>query len=226
MAQLRVNRFGRTYASGKALSIDMRDRIINRSVNEGLSYAETSRQLCVSESVAGNIVKNYETSGAVEAKDLKLRRSNSSKLSLGDRILIETMVDASSTTSLRGMQTELQRFGDCGLVSLLTISRHIRITVCKKTIQGRVSKLVQERFTSENVVNTQLYFDYVSTKDPVKLKFFMKLVYGFPMPACDIMDTIRSGSHKIELKSFYLMKILNIFDNFFSFPFFFQEFLG
>ena len=31
---------------------------------------------------------------------------------------------------------------------------------------------------------------------------------------------------KIQLKSFYLMKILNIFDHFFSFPFFFQEFLG
>ena len=81
----------------------MRYRIIDKSVNEGLSYAETSRQLCVSESVVGNIVKNYQTSGAVEAKGLKLRRRNSSKLFLGDHLLIEIRVYASSTASLREM---------------------------------------------------------------------------------------------------------------------------
>ena len=100
-------------------------------------------------------------------------RRDLEKASFGDSVLLETIVGTSGTTLLEEIQRELELSGDCGRVSLPTISRHVRnaLPSGNKCTRKRVSKLAQERFTEENIIYTQLYIDYIHQKDPMKNKF-------------------------------------------------------
>ena len=55
-------------------------------------------------------------------------------------------------------------FGDCGELSLSTLSRHVRKNLLsgKDYSRKRLEKCAGERFTNENLVYTQLYLDYLS----------------------------------------------------------------
>ena len=109
-------------------------------------------------------------------------RRDLEKVSFGDSVLLETIVGTSEITSLEEIQRELELSGDCGRVSLPTISRHIRnaLPSGNKHTRKRVSKLAQERFTEDNIIYTQLYIDYIHQKDPMKIKFFDES--GFRLP--------------------------------------------
>ena len=66
MAQIyRLNKFGRTYAPGRALSDDMRARVINKVSNEGLSCAQTERELAISDRIAKKMVDCYAATGDI-----------------------------------------------------------------------------------------------------------------------------------------------------------------
>ena len=74
-----------------------------------------------------------------------------SKLSFGDSMLLETIVQRKGSTSPKEIKSELSNFGDCGELSLSTLSRHVRLGKC-----------AGESFTHENLVYTQLYLDYLT----------------------------------------------------------------
>ena len=90
--------------------------------------------------------------------------SNPSKLSYGDSVLLETIVEARGMTSLAEIQSELEAAEDCSRVSFSTISRHIKnkLPLNRRYTRKRVSKLAKERFADANMVYTQHYIDYVS----------------------------------------------------------------
>ena len=55
-----------------------------------------------------------------------------SKLSFGDSMLLETIVQRKGFTSLKEIKSELSNFGDCGELSLSTLSRHVRKKPAKR----------------------------------------------------------------------------------------------
>ena len=105
-----------------------------------------------------------------------------SKLSFGDSMLLETIVQSKGSTSLKEIKSELSNFGDCGEPSLSTLSRHVRknLPSGKDYSRKRLGKCAGERFTHENLVYTQLFLDYLSDKDPSAVKFFDET--GFQLP--------------------------------------------
>lgn len=104
------------------------------------------------------------------------------KLTYGDSILLETMVLSQGSASLKELQTDLNTYGNSGVLSLSTISRHIRnrLPSDKKYSRKRLGKISTDRFTHNNLVYTQLYLDYMSGKDPLSVKFFDES--GFQLP--------------------------------------------
>ncbi|XP_044167748.1 uncharacterized protein LOC122951772 [Acropora millepora] len=103
-------------------------------------------------------------------------------MSLGDSMLLETIVQGKGSTSLKEIKSELSNFGDCGELSLSTLSRHVRknLPSGKDYSRKRLGKCAGERFTHENLVYTLPFLDYLSDKDPSSVKFFDET--GFQLP--------------------------------------------
>ena len=80
------------------------------------------------------------------------------------------------------MKLELGNFGDCGELSLSTLSKHVRknLSSGKDYLPKHLGKCAGERFTHENLVYTQLFLDYLCNKDPSSVKFFDES--GFQLP--------------------------------------------
>ena len=97
-------------------------------------------------------------------------------------MLLETIVQSKGPTSLKEIKSELSNFGDCGELSLTTLSRHVRknLPSGKDYSRKRLGKCAGERFTHENLVYTQLFLDYLCDKDTSSVKFFDET--GFQLP--------------------------------------------
>ena len=96
MAQIyRLNKSGRTYTTGRALFDDMRARVTDNVLNEGPSCAQTGRELAILDRTATKIVDYYAAMGDNCPKDLKTGRSRLSKVSFGDQMLMETLINTS-----------------------------------------------------------------------------------------------------------------------------------
>ena len=106
--------------------------------------------------------EHYRETGNIEPLSRKHIRTRS-KLSFGDSMLQETIVQSKGSTSLNARKSELSNFGDYGELSLSTLSRHVRknLPSGKDYSHKRLGKCAGERFTHENLVDTQLYLDYL-----------------------------------------------------------------
>ena len=142
---------------------------------------EVSRRLRIRPSTVSKYAKMYREKGDIKPFPRKHIRTRS-KLSFGDSMLLETIVQTKGSTSLKEMKSELSNFGDCGEVSTSTISRHVRnrLPSTKSYSRKRLGKCAAERFTHGNLVYTQWYLDYLSEKDPSAVKFFDET--GFQLP--------------------------------------------
>ena len=125
--------------------------------------------------------KQYRETGNIDPLSRKHIRTPS-KLSFGDSMLLETIVQSKGPTSLKEIKSELSNFGYCGELSLTTLSRHVRknLPSGKDYSRKRLGKCAGERFTHENFVYTQLFLDYLCDKDTSSVKFFDET--GFQLP--------------------------------------------
>ena len=199
---IKVNKSGRTYHKGKPLSMDVRQNVIDKLM-QGKTYADISKDLGIAKSSVRNIVKLYNQSGDL-VPVYQHNRRDLEKVSFGDSVLLETIVGTSGITSLEGIQRELELSGDCGRVSLPTISRHIRnaLPSGNKYTRKRVSKLAQERFTEDNIIYAQLYIDYIHQKDPMKIKFFDESGFRLPEAGLRHYEYAPSGLPCVEIQRY------------------------
>lgn len=174
-----VNKFGRSYKQGDSLSLDLRAQIVELSGNT--SMREIARRFRIDPSTVSRILKRYEQHGTV-APDSRDHTRTLKKLTFQDSILLETMVLNKGSTSLKELQADLNRFGNCGVLSQSTISKHVRneLPSGKHYSRKRLGKIPQDRFSHANLVYTQLYLDNLSNKDPSTIKFFDEC--GFQLP--------------------------------------------
>ncbi|CAB3997076.1 Ankyrin repeat domain-containing 34B [Paramuricea clavata] len=175
-----INKFGRNYKVGVSLSEDYRHQVIELSHNNN-SYREISSRLRIQPSTVSKIIKRYRDTGQTTSLPRDHIRTES-KLSYNDSLLLETIVANKGSTSLREMQEQLNEYGNCGQISLNTISRNVRCNLPSglKYSRKRLGKCVDQRFTNENLIYTQIYLDYISTKNPAAIKFFDES--GFQLP--------------------------------------------
>ena len=125
--------------------------------------SEICERYRINRSTVHKYTKQYRETGNVEPLSRKHIRTRS-KLSSGDSMSLETIVQSNGSTSLKEIKSELSNFGDSGELSLSTLSRHVRknLPSGKDYSRKRLGKCAGERFTHENLVYTQLYLDYLS----------------------------------------------------------------
>ena len=174
-----INKYGRNFKPGIPLTKDFRNEVIQMAAARPVS--EICERYRVNRSTVHKYTKQYRETGNIDPLSRKHIRTPS-KLSFGDSMLLETIVQSKGSTSLKEIKSELSNFGDCGEVSLSTLSRHVRknLPSGKDYSRKRLGKCAGERFTHENLVYTQLYLDYLSDKDPSSVKFFDET--GFQLP--------------------------------------------
>jgi len=76
--------------------------------------------------------------------------------------------------SRRELQAVLADIGDVQDISLSALSKAIKSKLLsgKRYSRKKITHLAKERFTYETMVYTQLFINYLSSKDPAKVKFF------------------------------------------------------
>jgi transposase len=104
-------------------------------------------------------------------------RINNRKLTDNDLELIETLKANKGSISMREISEILEEFGDVqgqGGIAMSTISRAIksRLLSGKKYSRKKITHVALQRFTFTNVLYTQLFVNYLSSKDARKIKFF------------------------------------------------------
>ena len=88
---------------------------------------------------------------------------------------LETLKNTKGSISLGELYLVLEDFGDIRReISISTISRAIksRLLSGQCYTRKRITHVAQERFTDENMLYTQIFINYLSSKDPRKIKFF------------------------------------------------------
>ena len=98
--------------------------------------------------------------------------SISAKLQEQDLELIEVLKVHSPAMFLSEVIEELERFGG-QQISMSAVSRAINRLPSGQQYSGKnLTKVARERFTADNLFDTQLFNNYLSSKDPRRLKFF------------------------------------------------------
>ena len=180
METRKVNKFGRSYRPGVALDQDFKCSIIDRIISYGgdriTGYITRSfTQLADELRVSVNTVKSVWYRYCEEMQTLAKPKggSTSAKLQEEDLELIEVLKVHSPAMSLSEIIEELEQFGG-QQISMSAVSRAIknRLPSGQQYSRKKLTKVASERFTADNLFYTQLFINYLSSKDPRRLKFF------------------------------------------------------
>ena len=178
-----LNNRGRTFESGKALSNDLRRCLKDEIVSTGGNtitgyfpgtYEAVATKFRVARSVVRKVWKNFCNDNIESAMPKGGPNRNLDKLTGEDLELIETLKVQRGSISLSEICQELVDLGLQDNISASTVSRAIKTTMPsgKRYSRKRITHSAKERFTPENMLYTQLFMNYVSSKDPYTIKFF------------------------------------------------------
>ena len=175
-AEMQVSSRGRTFENGKALSDDIRRSIIDEIVLAGGNtvtgyFPGTYEAIATKLRLARSTVRKIWTNDcdnliSESAMPKGGGNRNRDKLTADDLQLIETLKVQRGSITLREICEEN--------VSASTISRAIKSGMLSGKCYSRkkITYVARERFTHQNMVYTQLFMNYVRSKDPYTLKFF------------------------------------------------------
>ena len=182
MANLKANKEGRTYAPGLALLDDMRRLIIDDILQAGgdrttgytaISFNEVARRHKVSHNSVASIWKRF--CNDYTEKRAHCGGDHSGKLTDEDLELIETLKTEKGSITLSEIYEILEEVKHENIdISLSTISRALKNKMLsgKAYSRKKITRVASQRFTATNMLYTQLFIDYLSSKDPWCLKFF------------------------------------------------------
>ena len=181
----RISKKGRTYIKGRFVGSDLRRIVIDDIISAG-RCPETAYFLGEFKYVADKFklsnttIKNIWVSFC-ERKTVDPHPhggGNPSKLGREDLKLIEVLITANPTISHKELLDKLEEHGDVfGEASRSELSRviHCRMISGKEYMRKKVTTVAIERFSHINMVYTQMFTNYLHSKDPFTLKFFAKL---------------------------------------------------
>lgn len=178
----KVNKFGRSYVSGTSLSLDVRRLVIDKILLEGgdrvtgffpSTFSKIATDLNITIPTVSKIWKQF--CDTYDEMPLSRGGDFNKKLDDGDLELIEVLKMANGSISLKELYSELEQFGNVGgNITISSISRAIksRLLSGKRYTRKKISRVATERFTYSNMLYTQIFIDYLSSKDVGKIKFF------------------------------------------------------
>ncbi|XP_031552128.1 uncharacterized protein LOC116289370 [Actinia tenebrosa] len=178
---MNINKAGRSYQPGKSLDYDLREVIITKCFGYGgdplynflpVSLSTIAEEAGVAKNTVRKVWSEFCTTRTVNPR----ARGGDfcSKLSAGDLELIEVLKTTRGSISLRELHAVLDDVGDVTDISLSAISKAIKSKLLsgRKYSRKKITHVARERFTNDNMVYTQLFINYLSAKDPQKIKFF------------------------------------------------------
>ncbi|CAB3982844.1 Hypothetical predicted protein [Paramuricea clavata] len=120
-----------------------------------------------------------------------------SKLEEGDLELIEVLKVNSPSISLSEIIQELPALE----ISMSAILRAIknRLPSGEQYTRKKLTRLARERFTPENMFYTQLFINYLSSKDPYRLKFFDEAGIKIPCVGTRTYGHSAKGTRSVEV---------------------------
>ena len=208
----RENTHGRLYLPGKPLSKDLRLLIINKIILEGVDLAagvfygkftNIARSLNVSSAVVSRVWKRFCTEGTASPK--KNNGGHPSHLSQGDLQLIEHLKRCKPSITHTEIIHELSEFGELPYGDVSTcVSRAVkyRLPSEKQFTYKKITRIAQERFTLQNMAYTQIFIDYLHTKDPYTLYFFDECGLKLPEHGTRNYGHAPVGEKAVELKRY------------------------
>ena len=174
-----MNKFGRSYRTRIALDEALRSLVIDRILLEGgdrvtgyipRSFRCFSDELKLSVNTITKIWRKYcqELSINPRAKG----GTKWSKLTGEDLELIELLKIEQPSVSLAEIISYLEEM-DGVEVSMVTVSRALKHKLQSGPFtRKKITKIARERFTQTKIFYTQLFINYLATKDPRRIKFF------------------------------------------------------
>ena len=212
---LKFSKCGRTFESGKALSLDFRRNIIDKILGERGDRATQNipcgyTKIAAHFKVTPNTVKKIWTRFCQEYNERSLPTSGGKppKLTQADLELIEVLKTAQGSISLVEIFEILDELGDIqGEVSLSTLSRAVRnrLPSGRKYTRKKITQIAAERFTNNNILYTQLFMNYINAKDPHRVKYFDEA--GIKLPDC---GTRKYGNYVLKWSEKLNLLILHL----------------
>lgn len=205
---MNVSKKGRSYSQGKSLDGDLRRLIIDHCLSSGgnpvnrylpVTYKSIADRYRVHLSTVTKIWKNFCDKAQVNPD--RKGGDRCSKLSEGDLELIEILKSVKGSVQLKEIYSILEEFGDVESISLPSISRAVKSKLLsgKRYTRKRITHVAAERFTQENMIYTQLFIDYLSSKDPSRIKFFDEAGVKTPNVGTRLYGNAPSGERCVEV---------------------------
>lgn len=209
----KISSKGRSYNPGKALSSDIRIGIIDKIIQRGGNsitgvfpghFTDIASEFNVSSAVVSKIWKRYCDNNTFSPK--KHSGGGNSSLSDGDLQLLEVLKRQKPSISYSEIIDALYDFGDLPLGSTTTTAigravRH-RLPSGEAFSFKKTTHIAQERFTIQNMTYTQLFVDYLYTKDPYTLKYFDECGVKLPINGARKYGHAPIGERAIEVKRY------------------------
>ncbi len=178
---MKLSKRGRTFDCGKAVSDDLKKSIIDEIVLAGGNvvtgyfpgtYEAVAAKFRVARSTVRKVWERF-----CDSNELTLPKGganqNRTKLSEEDLEMIEALKVRKGSISLSEICEELAALGLQGNIHASTVSRALKSKMPsgKRYSRKKITHVAKERFTPENMLYTQLFMHYLSSKDPFTLKF-------------------------------------------------------
>ena len=174
-----VNKSGRSYRNGKGVDGDLRRLVIDKclaarghriSGNLPTSCTAIPNEVHLCPNTLSKIWRWFCAS--FTEYPIKKGGDFSSKFTEGDFELVEHLIKMRGSISLRELFSVLKDLcDDGGNISLSSISRAIKSKLLsgQRYSRKRITHVTREQFTKENMLYTQLFVNYLSSKDPKKI---------------------------------------------------------
>ena len=121
------------------------------------------------------------------------------KLTNEDLALIEVLKHEKPSTSLAEISSILLEMGNSASISAISCALKTRMPSGHQYSRKKLTMIARESFTQDNILYTQLFIDYLSAKNPYRIKFFD--VSGLQLPDCGtrVYEHAPVGMRYVEL---------------------------
>ena len=208
--EMQVNSQGRSYRQGVGLSRDMKSLIIDELYRRGGdrltqfvpvgSYTPVSNAIKVSLKRVKKVWLQYCNHYTLEGK--KAGGDRRSKLKSEDLELIELMKKYKGSVSLKEIYSIMEELGNIqGDISISSISRALksRMESGKTYTRKKITHVASQRFAYNNLLYTQIFMDYLSSKNPNSLKFFDEAGVKYPNVGMRLYGHAPKGERCVEV---------------------------
>lgn len=208
--QMQVNRQGRSFKPSVELSSDLKSLIIDELYRSGGdritqflpvgSYTSVSSALKVSSTTVKKVWMQYCNNYTLQGK--KAGGDRRSKLNSEDLELIELLKTTQGSISLNEIHSALEEIGNLqGDISTSSISRALksRMESGKIYTRKKITHVASQRFGYGNLLYTQLFMDYLCSKDAKSLKFFDEAGIKYPNVGMRLYGHAPKGERCVEV---------------------------